>query len=138
MNNPPDDAPKEDSPPKAKNDSEDIKVVNSRDEPDKKNDTSKAQNSAPNAGGGGTPSSIYYPSKSPMRQFDNAQNRKARRGLKVNDRYVLTIALIVATIVAFILYIVLLGLLIDTHDRVIDVETELAKFLKSNVSSTKL
>ena len=73
-----------------------------------------------------------------MRQFDNAQNRKARRGLKVNDRYVLTIALIVATVVAFLLYIVLLGLLIDTHDRVIDVETELAKFLKSNVSSTKL
>lgn len=137
MNNPPDDAPKEDSPPKAKNDSEDIKVVKSRDEPDKKDDTSKAQNSAPNAGGG-TPSSIYYPSKSPMRQFDNAQNRKTRRGLKVNDRYVLTIALIVATVVAFLLYIVLLGLLIDTHDRVIDVETELAKFLKSNVSSTKL
>ena len=79
--------------------------------------------------------SVFYPSKSPLRQYGKKPDSPKNPIFNVNEKLLITYAFVIAVIVACIMYFVLLGYLIENRNGIQELRSELAKLQCKNVTS---
>ena len=80
---------------------------------------------------------VFYPSKSPLRQYGKKPSDSPKKNplFNINEKLLVTYALVIAVVVACIMYFILLGYLIENRNDIQELRAELAKLqCKVNVT----